>query len=91
VRRRFSKAEFSVALINRIRRATTVIRTLLDDSNWCSGRYVDPIRARAFCRSMLSTNSSPSVRDWLALWAVITLEAWLRKKSGYHLADVEVS
>jgi asparagine synthetase B (glutamine-hydrolysing) len=89
VRQRFGKAEFTPALATRIRNARPHIQAILDDGPWCSGQYVERQAARRFCRTVLAKDADPSSRDWIRLWSIATLEAWMRKIFGYHPCPVE--
>jgi asparagine synthase (glutamine-hydrolysing) len=90
---RLGKAEFTSALVSRIRNAEPQIRALLDRTSWYSEKYVDPDKARTFCRAVLSRNqeNTGASVDWLSVWAIVTVEAWMRKAFGYHTDSVEVS
>jgi asparagine synthase (glutamine-hydrolysing) len=76
------KAEFTPVLRKRIIRSQQSIGNLFD-SGWASGRYVDRELARQFCRStMTSTDENPVA--WRQVWAILTLEAWMKAVIRYH-------
>ena len=80
---RFGKAEFTPALAGRIRAAAPVIQDLLERGVWCSENYVRRDDARRLCRGVLWGQGPKSSEDWLAVWSVSTLEAWMRRVLGY--------
>jgi asparagine synthase (glutamine-hydrolysing) len=88
VRDRIGKAEFTPAVVRRIRDAQGPIRALLESGPWCSEPYVDRLEAVRLYRTVLSTNPVGS-RPWLSLWSIVTLEAWLRAVFKYHSPESE--
>jgi asparagine synthase (glutamine-hydrolysing) len=86
---RFGKAEFTSALVLRTQRAAAGIRSLLDGGAWLSEPYVDRAAARKFCCDVLSGGVSVSAGDLVAVWAMMTLEAWLRAAFGYDTHALE--
>lgn len=91
VAQRFSKAEFTPALALRIRNARSQILAILEQGPWCSEQYVDRPKASAFCRAVLAKEEIGPAADWLSLWSIVTLEAWLRKTFEYNGRSWEVS
>lgn len=80
---RFGKAEFTPALGNKVKLAGRLILSLFD-GEWASSRYVDRDAASQFCSRVLSFGSDAGALAWRQVWAVATLEAWMRKILGYH-------
>lgn len=81
---RFGKAEFTPILINRIFRARPLIEEFFDGKTWASARYVDRDQARWFWRNMLVSPGKATTLDWRHIWAVVTLEAWIRAVLRYY-------
>jgi asparagine synthase (glutamine-hydrolysing) len=81
---RFGKAEFTPALMNRVLRAQPIVQELLFSGEWASGRYVDRDRAQAFWKGVVGRRDDGAWLDWRQVWAMATLEAWLRAQLGYH-------
>ena len=84
VSERFGKAEFTPALENRVRSATPLVESILHDGEWASGDYVDRRLAQRFWRSVSDGRLHVTSLAWRQVWAVATLESWLRKILGYH-------
>jgi asparagine synthase (glutamine-hydrolysing) len=91
VAQRFGKAEFTPALIGRVRGARSQIETILEHGPWYSDSYIDRSEAQKLWRSVSSAEPSPNSTNWLAIWAIATLEAWLRRSFGYTSASPEAS
>jgi len=89
VANRQGKAEFTPALAGRILRARTEIDRILRRDSWCSERYVRRDEAAVLWRRLSSGAVSPVTADWLDLWSVVTLEAWLRRVFGYTSGALE--
>lgn len=81
---RFGKAEFTPALANRIRRASVEIGSLFENEGWASSRYVDKTEARRFWRSVTEIGSRSPSASWRQVWAIVTVEAWLRRVFEYN-------
>jgi asparagine synthase (glutamine-hydrolysing) len=82
---RRSKAEFTPAVINRVRRNIESVSDLIDGKSWLSGRFVDQGGAR---RLLAHVRRVPNP-DFIAvyhLWAIASVEAWLRRILGYRTA-----
>jgi asparagine synthase (glutamine-hydrolysing) len=82
IRGRFGKAEFTSALISRIRRSRGHIQALLDSGEWASSRYVDPDLGRQFCRDVTALGAS-RLLSWRQVWSIVMFEPWLRRNMGY--------
>jgi asparagine synthase (glutamine-hydrolysing) len=82
---RMGKAEFTSALVNKVRRASRSIMALFG-TDWASGRYLDREQALSFCRGVLDGGIVGSVA-WRQVWAMATLEAWLRGILAYDAAE----
>ena len=83
VSRRYGKAEFTPALMNRVIRAGSLIERLLLEGDWASGKYVDRAMAREFWRTTAKRRDHREWSRWRQVWAIATLEAWLRTIFGY--------
>src|SRR5262249_278178 len=81
---RWGKAELTPALMNRVLRAQPIIQELLFAGEWASERYVDRARAQAFWRDAVGRRDAGAWLEWRRLWALASLEAWLRAQLGYH-------
>jgi asparagine synthase (glutamine-hydrolysing) len=88
---RFGKADFTEALANRVRRAQPFLRPLLEDGPWASERYVRRDEARRFCLGVINQNDTSTSNTWRQVWAIVTLEAWMRKVLEYHPVDKKPS
>ena len=84
---RFSKAEFTPALMTRFQRNRREISAILSKKTWLSASYLDPPEARKFFEGVLAEGESASSSDLVAAWSIVTLEAWLGKALGYHSAQ----
>jgi hypothetical protein len=91
IRDRRTKAIFSGALGERLKRATPQIDALFHQGEWLSGRYVLRGQAQVLLRQALTG------ADWREHWAewnwvkaIATLETWLRTIFGYAPARGEV-
>jgi asparagine synthase (glutamine-hydrolysing) len=93
ITRRSAKAEFTPALVHRVMRARRLIDNLMSDGIWASSPYVILAEAR---RLWLSASASGDggrrlrSASWCDLWAIATLEVWLRRILGYPLPAVQV-
>jgi asparagine synthase (glutamine-hydrolysing) len=79
---RRSKADFSSALANRVRRQLPTIRAIFASPDWASDRYVeraDAVRALKVFERM----PQPSFAETWAVWGTVTVEAWLKRLSRY--------
>ena len=85
---RWGKAEFTSAVAGGVRKAAPDIQALLD-GDWFSSRYIDRGLARQFFGRIMTSSGMPA-RAWRQLWAVATLEAWIRRVLGYHPPNKEV-
>ena len=87
VRDRTTKAKFSCIVARRVKRAESRLRSLFFAGEWASERWVDRHSAQRLAESALS--GSVSEFDWpvwQGVWAIGTLEAWLRSVLGYYPA-----
>lgn len=82
VRERRQKAEFTPALANRAVRAASIIDDLFDRGPWRSERYVDRGSARRLWRGAAANPDQTAAGTWRQVWAIVTLEAWMRAFSG---------
>jgi asparagine synthetase B (glutamine-hydrolysing) len=82
---RQSKAEFTVAMVNRVRRGLGAISDLFEGPTWRAGEFVDQGRARALLRSFRRI-ATPDFSSVYAVWAIASLEAWLRGILRYRRA-----
>jgi asparagine synthase (glutamine-hydrolysing) len=82
VRQRRSKANAADALANRARLQLPTIDRLLNGDSWVSARYVDREGALAMLAAFRGAPSPPFATTW-AIWAIASLESWLRRLSGY--------
>ena len=81
--RRRSKAEFTPAVINRVRRNIEPVSDLIDGESWVSGRFVDQGGARRLLAHVRRT-AAPAFIAVYHLWAIASVEAWLRRILGYR-------
>jgi asparagine synthase (glutamine-hydrolysing) len=81
---RHGKAEFTPALRERIRQASDILEAIFSDSQWASAKYVDRAKALRFWRNVTKHPDQARSRDWRQIWAMATLEAWLRRVFLYH-------
>jgi asparagine synthase (glutamine-hydrolysing) len=81
---RFWKAEFTPALVNRIRRAKPLIDGLLFEGTWASGRYVDQMHAQRLWRAVPWNDTQIGWLQYRQVWAIATLEAWTRSVLRYY-------
>ncbi len=79
---RRSKANAADVVANRVRRQLPSIQALFDDRSWASSRYVDQGAAREVLRTFQDPGNLPFGTTW-SVWAIATLEAWLRRLSSY--------
>jgi hypothetical protein len=84
ISRRFTKADFGPARALRVRKAAPLIHDILERGPWYSEEYVDRHEAQRLCRAVLWNTAAITPSDWQALWSISTLEAWMRRISGYH-------
>jgi hypothetical protein len=82
VRQRRSKANAADVLANRVRVQLPVIDDLFNAGSWASTRYVDQRSAQSVLAAFRSTPEVPFALTW-PVWAIATLEAWLRRLSRY--------
>lgn len=82
---RRSKANAWDALANRVRRQLPAIHDLFHGSSWAAGRYVDQIEARRLLGTFRDEKNGSFWSSW-SVWAIATLEVWLRRVSGYTAA-----
>jgi asparagine synthase (glutamine-hydrolysing) len=80
---RRSKAEFTPAMVNRIRRNLEIVSDLIQGSSWEAGRFVDQRAARQLLLQVQKTGSPGFVAAY-HLWAIASVEAWLRRILGYR-------
>ena len=76
---RFGKAEFTPALRNRIRRSEQLIRGLIYEGPWASEKYVSRSKAQELWVRVTQGPENVQTLDWRRVWAIVTLETWLRK------------
>jgi len=82
VAQRRSKANASDVLANRVQRQLSTIRALFHSGSWASEPYVDQRGAQEVLAAFQNQGDPPFWATW-SLWAIATLEAWLRRLSRY--------
>jgi asparagine synthase (glutamine-hydrolysing) len=82
VYQRRSKAEFTPAVVNRVRCGLPAIQDLCAGNRWESGRFIAQLDARRLAEE-LANAPRPSFVTAYQLWAVASLEAWLRRVLDY--------
>jgi asparagine synthase (glutamine-hydrolysing) len=80
--RRRTKANFSSALTNRVRRQLGLIRQLFASKKWAAEQYVRQTTARATLAEF-EGSQNPSFTLTYAVWGIASLEAWLQTLFGY--------
>jgi hypothetical protein len=85
IRRRRGKANASDALANRVTRQLLTIREMVASGTWFSEPYVDRAAAAAVVARFERARADDFWASW-AVWAIATLEAWLRALSRYTAA-----
>lgn len=85
VRNRRGKATFDAALQMRVRRHLPTIRELVLGSEWASAQFVQKDQARALLR-FFEQADSPGLDATYGLWAIVTVEAWMRRVFRYALS-----
>ena len=83
IRERRSKAPFTMALANRVRRQLASIADLFESKSWHAGRFVEQDMARRALRRF-EADTRPNMAAIWAVWGPATLEAWLRAVSRYN-------
>jgi asparagine synthase (glutamine-hydrolysing) len=78
---RYGKAEFTEAIGNEMRQRAVGVENLLAGETWTSARHVDRKEIERLWRRMLSASRDIGARSWRALWAVFTLENWMRREA----------
>jgi asparagine synthase (glutamine-hydrolysing) len=81
---RRTKTEFTPALMNRVFYARLEIERLISQDVWVSGQYVHRDRARRFIEGAFASSDADASGDWRQVWAIATLEAWMRAVLRYH-------
>lgn len=79
---RYSKAEFTSAMVNQVRRNLDVIEQLFDETTWRAERFIDRHRARDLLRRFRAATAPGFVATY-HLWAIASVEAWLCRVSRY--------
>jgi asparagine synthase (glutamine-hydrolysing) len=90
IRQRRSKAEFSSALANRVRRQRAFIREIFHSREWIAERYVSQRAAQAALMSFEDDENPSFAKTW-AVWAPAALQAWLLVISRYTPRREEVA
>jgi len=78
-----AKAVFSSGIAYRMRLAWPRLRSLFFEGEWRSERFVRRDVAKALIGRGEESTDRDDWRLWRAIWAIGTLEAWLRMISGY--------
>jgi asparagine synthase (glutamine-hydrolysing) len=88
IRMRTTKADFSGAGAELVKRSARQLDLLFRQGEWLSGAYVVRSEAKALLARALQT---PDTKEpaWLQVRAIATLEAWLRAVFGYASAGYE--
>ena len=79
---RYTKAEFTPAIANRVRQAGSLIEGQLATTEWACQKYVTRDAAARFYRDVTTARSAPGMQ-WHRIWNVATLEAWMRSVLRY--------
>jgi glutathione S-transferase len=82
VLQRRGKANFQPALVRRIRRHLPYIKDLLGSGRWVAGHFVDQAGARQLLETF-EGSAAPNLETTYSLWAIATLEAWMRAVFEY--------
>jgi asparagine synthase (glutamine-hydrolysing) len=84
VYRRRSKAEFTSAMINRVRGNLEVISDLFAGETWAAAEIIEKTKARRLLEDF-RRDPAPGFAAAYYLWAVASVEAWLRRVLGYRI------
>ena len=84
---RNSKAEFTPAMTNRVRRNLDLVSDLIEGKSWESGRFVDQGAARRLLADFRIQIAPPFAAVY-HLWAIASLEAWLREILRYRTSAI---
>jgi asparagine synthase (glutamine-hydrolysing) len=82
VAQRRTKANFSLALANRVKRQARTIAAILARPQWRAEAFVDQAEARRLL-GRLEHEERPDFSLAWAVWSAATLEAWLERVSRY--------
>ena len=81
--RRFAKAEFTPAVTNRVDLQVAEITDILSNGVWRSEAFVNRRRAVQALSRFRQVPSSRTLMDAYSIWAIASLETWLRAVVGY--------
>ena len=81
--KRLGKAEFTPAVINRIDVQLAEISNIFTSGRWESEAFVDRSRAVELLSRFRLAPSSRTLMDSYSIWAIASLETWLRAAVGY--------
>ncbi|HVZ85492.1 MAG TPA: asparagine synthase-related protein [Polyangia bacterium] len=82
---RRSKAEFTPALVNRLRRGKPALSALLGSKRWAAGQFIDQSYARKLLDTFMNLQR-PGFAAAYHLWSIAAVESWLRHIFDYHTA-----
>ncbi|HLK91583.1 MAG TPA: asparagine synthase-related protein [Polyangia bacterium] len=80
---RQSKADFTSAMANRVRRSLAIISELVSGKTFLAGRFVNQKAAMQLLRAF-EADPHPSYASVHAIWAIGSVETWLRAILGYR-------
>jgi asparagine synthase (glutamine-hydrolysing) len=83
---RQSKADFTTAMANRVTLNLPGISSLLESGSWASAAFVERSAARRLLAAF-QTSPSPDFGVSYAVWAIASLEAWLRQILRYRTPE----
>jgi len=81
--RRFGKAEFTPAVVNRVDAQLSEIICIFSNGTWKSEAFVDRRQAQELLARFRQAPSSRTLMDAYSIWAIASLETWLRAVVGY--------
>ena len=88
--RRRSKVEFTSAAVNRTRESLPAISALCLENRWDSESFVAHASARELVAAFTRT-PKPGFASAYSVWAVASLEAWLRRILDYRISPSQES
>jgi hypothetical protein len=73
-------------MVNRVRRNLAAISDLLSDPDFSAAEFVEPVHAQEMLSSFRQLTATPHFPTVYRLWAIASLEAWLREILRYRKA-----